>query len=93
MPVLFQASCLVRPLDNEDDLAHIEFQDFESLKKPFKKALSHLIQRLYAKLTPVTIHGIAIDTATYLEMTEQYCLRMNDNRLPEIYTILEEWPF
>lgn len=80
---------LIRPLNEEDLLAHIEEQSFSSLKPEFQAQMNKLIQKIYAKSKPKLINGKALNSSMFLGLTMEYVDSLNNEKTPTIVTALD----
>jgi hypothetical protein len=80
---------LIRPLNEEEKLAHIEEQDYSSLKPEFLNQMKKLIQKIYGKAKPKIISGKSINSSMFLGLALEYVDSLNDEKTPTIVTALD----
>lgn len=80
---------LIRPLTEEERLAHIEDEDFKNLKKEFQDQMNKLIQKIYAKSKPKMINGKPLNSSMFLGLTLEYVDSINNEKTPTISTALD----
>ncbi|CAI2384081.1 unnamed protein product [Moneuplotes crassus] len=80
---------LIRPLNDEDELAHIEEQDFTSLKPEFQDQMNRVIKKIYSKAKPKIIDGKSLNISMFLALTLEYVDSINHESTPTISTALD----
>lgn len=80
---------LIRPLTEEHELAHIEEQEFSSLKQEFQTQMNKLIQKIYGKSKPKIINGKTLNSSMFLGLTLEYVDSLNNESTPTIVTALD----
>jgi len=80
---------LIRPLDDENDLAHIEEQTFDSLRPDFQGQMNKLIQKIYTKAKPKVISGKTLNGSMFLGLAMEYVDSLNNEKTPTIITALD----
>ena len=80
---------LIRPLDDETELAHIEEQEFTSLKQDFQVQMNKIIQKIYAKSKPKIINGKSLNISMFFALALEYVDAINNETTPTISTALD----
>ena len=81
--------CLIKPVNEEERLAHIEDLAYTDLRSEFRGQMEHLVKRVFTKASPKTVKGIPITGAMYLSMACEYVNSINDGDTPEILPALD----
>lgn len=82
-------SCLVRPLVNERQLAHIEQQSWDDLRADFKENVEFLTNNVMASIRPKIIQGKPLTGEMLLNLTKNYLQAINTGGVPQILTSME----
>lgn len=80
---------LIRPLEDEDELAHIEEQEYKSLRPEFRKQMDHLVSKIYSKAKPKIINSKALNASMFLGLTIEYVQAINYEDTPVVTTALD----
>jgi len=82
-------SCLVRPLVDERQLAHIEQQNWEDLRADFRENVEFLTNNVMASIRPKIIQGKPLTGEMLLNLTKNYLQAINTGGVPQILTSME----
>jgi len=80
---------LVRPVNDEAKIAHIEEMKYSDLRPEFIKACDFLIQRVLSRVRVKTVRGIALTASMFMGLALEYIQSLNDHETPTILTALE----
>ena len=80
---------LIRPLNEEERLAHIESENYEDLKPEFITQMNTLIQKIYTKAKPKIINSKVLNSSMFLGLTLEYVDSLNSEKTPTILTSLD----
>ena len=80
---------LVRPINDEAKIAHIEDLNYTDLRPDFTKGMDTLISKIFNKLKGKIINGTPVTGNIYLSLAIDYVASMNDNDTPTILPTLE----
>lgn len=81
-----ECMCLFRPVNEEEKLRFINKIPYEDLRKPFKKQVENLIEKIYRNVKPKAINGQALNGQMFAQIIAEYTFWMNNNGMPEINT-------
>lgn len=59
------------------------------MRKPFRKQVEYLIDKIYRNVKPKSINGQTMDGKMFSQIIEEYTSCMNNNGMPEINTAWE----
>lgn len=80
---------LLRPIQDETRLAHIEDEEFEDLRPEFKEGVNDFVERVFAKSKQKIVAGKALNGTMLLGLAMEYVGQMNDNETPTVMTSLD----
>eukprot|EP00929_Paragymnodinium_shiwhaense_P039212 TRINITY_DN20620_c0_g1_i2.p1 TRINITY_DN20620_c0_g1~~TRINITY_DN20620_c0_g1_i2.p1 ORF type:complete len:805 (-),score=215.61 TRINITY_DN20620_c0_g1_i2:593-3007(-) len=75
---------IVRPVEAEDDLRHIQRLPYESLRVNFRKQVEAFVKKVYSSLRPKKIDGQMISGAMFANLCSEYCKAINNSVVPTI---------
>lgn len=75
---------MVRPVDDEADLANIENLEWDSLKNDFKQQCNGFISDLRSRSRPKELHGKVLNSQMLLGMAMDFCDSVNADGAPKI---------
>eukprot|EP01138_Halocafeteria_seosinensis_P005506 gb/GECG01005628.1/.p1 GENE.gb/GECG01005628.1/~~gb/GECG01005628.1/.p1 ORF type:complete len:782 (+),score=159.58 gb/GECG01005628.1/:1-2346(+) len=77
---------MVRPVNDEKQLARLADQPDEELRPEFRKQLEALKKRVFNTVRPKTMYGQPLNGAMLANLAQQYVAALNDNKTPTIST-------
>lgn len=77
---------MVRPMNDEKQLAKLAEQPDEELRPEFRKQMDALKQRVFKTVRPKTLYGQPLNGAMLANLAQQYVSALNDNKTPTIST-------
>eukprot|EP00826_Nyctotherus_ovalis_P039863 TRINITY_DN3866_c0_g2_i4.p1 TRINITY_DN3866_c0_g2~~TRINITY_DN3866_c0_g2_i4.p1 ORF type:complete len:780 (+),score=309.70 TRINITY_DN3866_c0_g2_i4:73-2412(+) len=80
---------LVRPVNDEAKIAHIEDMQYGDLRPEFTKACDVLIHRMLSRARVKTVRGVALTASMFMGLALEYIQSLNDHETPTILTALE----
>lgn len=80
---------LVRPVNEESKIAHIEDMKYRDLRPEFTKACDSLIQKILGRARVKTVNGIPLTASMFMGLALEYTQSLNDHEAPTILTALE----
>ena len=80
---------LIRPLNDENELAHIEEQQYSSLKEEFQDQMNRLVDKIHAKSKAKIIDGKTLNISMFFALAIEYVEAMNNDTTPTISTALD----
>jgi len=84
-----EASCLFRPVNEEEKLRIVNKIPYNELRLPFRRQVEYLIAKIYRNVKPKAINGQALNGQMFAQMIAEYSYCMNNNGMPEINTAWE----
>jgi len=75
---------LIRPVDNEDELRHMEKLPYDKLKPGFREASEHLIDTVLRNVRPKVIKGVTVEGPIFSELIVDYVDALNNHAIPSI---------
>lgn len=81
--------CFVRPLNDEARLAHIEEEQFGSLREAFVRKMKAFAVKFFNNLPIKLINNKPINSDMFISLTYEYINAINGGGVPEILTSLE----
>eukprot|EP01017_Pseudomicrothorax_dubius_P046285 TRINITY_DN8127_c0_g1_i3.p1 TRINITY_DN8127_c0_g1~~TRINITY_DN8127_c0_g1_i3.p1 ORF type:complete len:697 (+),score=185.74 TRINITY_DN8127_c0_g1_i3:205-2295(+) len=83
------AFCLVRPLNEESKLSHIEDQKWEELRPQFREGVDLLMKKIRGYVKPKVINGTALTGSMFLHLVLEYISSINSGGVPVILSSFE----
>jgi len=80
---------LIRPLNEEERLAHIESESFTNLKPEFQAQMNALISKIYSKAKPKIINSKSLNSSMFLGLSLEYIEAINSETTPTMVTALD----
>eukprot|EP00826_Nyctotherus_ovalis_P043660 TRINITY_DN4624_c0_g2_i1.p1 TRINITY_DN4624_c0_g2~~TRINITY_DN4624_c0_g2_i1.p1 ORF type:complete len:870 (-),score=280.12 TRINITY_DN4624_c0_g2_i1:153-2762(-) len=80
---------LVRPVNEESKIAHIEDMKYRDLRPEFTKACDSLIQKILGRARVKTVNGTPLTASMFMGLALEYTQSLNDHEAPTILTALE----
>lgn len=80
---------LIRPINDESKLAHIEDLKYEELKLDFRKQVASLISSVKKKMRPKVINGKVLNASMFLSLTLEYTEALNSKETPTVITAID----
>lgn len=80
---------IIRPINDEDLLAHIEEQEYTSLRPEFQEQMNALMAKIYTKAKPKIINSKTLNASMFLTLTLDYIDAINNENTPTISTALD----
>ena len=80
---------LVRPVNDESKIAHIEDMKYEELRPEFAKACDMVINKIVSRARVKTVNGIPLTASMFMGLALEYIQSLNDQETPTILTALE----
>ena len=75
---------LIRPLDDEDQLASLEDLEYPQLKDEFREECDTLIHTVRQDLEPKKLHGKELNSQMLLGLAMDFCESINSAEAPKI---------
>ncbi len=80
---------LVRPVNDESKIAHIEDMKYEDLRPEFTKTCDGIISKILGRARVKTVNGIPLTASMFMGLALEYIQSLNDQETPTILTALE----
>lgn len=80
---------MVRPCFDDSELAHIEDQDYSSLRPEFTEAMEGMIKRVLMRPKLKTVNGKHLTGSMLLGLAIEYIEAMNAQEIPAIVSTFE----
>ena len=80
---------MIRPVNDESKLAHIEELKYEDLKLEFRKQVTALLNTVKKKLRPKVINGKVLNASMFLSLTLEYTEALNSKETPTVITAID----
>jgi len=80
---------LVRPVNEETKIAHIEDMKYRDLRPEFTKACDSLVEKILNRARVKTVNGIPLTASMFMGLALEYIQSLNDHEAPTILTALE----
>lgn len=78
---------LVRPLDSEDELKHLNKFPLSKLKSDFKTEFIKLKQKVYEECTPKVFNGKKLNGNTLVNLLNEFINAINKGAVPNINNV------
>ena len=80
---------MIRPVADENKLAHIEDIKWEELKSDFRKEVTSFVKSVKKKLRPKMIGGKVLNPSMFLQLALEYTEALNSKETPTVMTALD----
>eukprot|EP00830_Metopus_es_P005113 TRINITY_DN1472_c0_g1_i2.p1 TRINITY_DN1472_c0_g1~~TRINITY_DN1472_c0_g1_i2.p1 ORF type:complete len:859 (-),score=219.71 TRINITY_DN1472_c0_g1_i2:17-2593(-) len=80
---------LVRPVNEEAKIAHIEDLKYTDLRPEFTKSCDAVIQKILTRVRVKTVNGMPLTATMFMGLALEYIQSLNDQETPTILTALE----
>ena len=80
---------LIRPINEESKIAHIEEMEYSSLRPEFTSACDNLMKQILSRVRVKIIDGIPLTANMFMGLALEYIQSLNDKETPTILTSLE----
>ncbi len=81
---------MVRPVNNESQLAHIEDLKYEELRPEFREGVDALMKKLKSEPYKLkTINGRALNGSMFLGLALEYLEALNNKEVPVVLSSFE----
>ncbi|KAF4670563.1 hypothetical protein FOZ61_010154 [Perkinsus olseni] len=77
-------SVMVRPVENEADLRHIQKLPYQALRPQFQQQVDAFVQKVYSSLKPKMIGGTALNGSMLATLAQEYVSAINSSAVPTI---------
>ncbi|KAF4688969.1 hypothetical protein FOZ60_002217 [Perkinsus olseni] len=77
-------SVMVRPVENEADLRHIQKLPYQALRPQFQQQVDAFVQKVYSSLKPKVIGGTALNGSMLATLAQEYVSAINSSAVPTI---------
>lgn len=75
---------IVRPVEEEADLRHIQRLPYESLRPKFRTQVEAFVKKVYTSLKPKKIDGQVLSGSMFAALCQEYCKAINNSAVPTI---------